>query len=108
MFDLYKYENLLYTMELTGQEIKDYLEFSYANWFNQMKTENDHLLKFKLDDAGNIKYSERTKSPELEERYYTYETAAGIDYVVDVTRPAGEKVTIESLSNGNSFHLAAK
>lgn len=108
MFDLYKYENLLYTMELTGQEIKDYLEFSYANWFNQMKTENDHLLKFKLDDAGNIKYSERTKSPELEERYYNYETAAGIDYVVDVTRPAGEKVTIESLSNGNSFNLTAK
>ena len=37
MFDLYRYENLLYTMELTGQEIKDYLEFSYGNWFNQMK-----------------------------------------------------------------------
>jgi 2',3'-cyclic-nucleotide 2'-phosphodiesterase/3'-nucleotidase len=69
MFDLYRYENLLYTMELTGQEIKDYLEFSYGNWFNQMKNENDHLLKFKLDETGNIKYSERTKSPELEERY---------------------------------------
>jgi len=49
MFDLYRYENLLYTMELTGQEIKDYLEYSYGNWFNQMKSEDDHLLKFKLD-----------------------------------------------------------
>ncbi len=38
-------------MELTGQEIKDYLEFSYGNWFNQMKNENDHLLKFKLDES---------------------------------------------------------
>ena len=28
MFKLYKYENLLYTMELSGLEIKDYLEFS--------------------------------------------------------------------------------
>jgi 2',3'-cyclic-nucleotide 2'-phosphodiesterase/3'-nucleotidase len=108
MFDLYKYENLLYTMELTGREIKDYLEFSYANWFNQMKDENDHLLKFKFDDSGNIKYSERTKSPELEERYYNYESAAGIDYVVDVTKPAGEKVTIKNLSNGNSFNLKTK
>lgn len=105
MFDLYRYENLLYTMELTGQEIKDYLEYSYGNWFNQMKSEDDHLLKFKLDENGNIKYSERTKSPELEERYYNFESAAGIDYVVDVTKPVGSRVIIKSFSNGKSFEL---
>jgi 2',3'-cyclic-nucleotide 2'-phosphodiesterase/3'-nucleotidase len=103
MFELYRYENLLYTMELTGQEIKDYLEFSYSNWFNQMKDENDHLLKFKLDESGNITYSERTKSPELEERYYNFESASGIDYVVDVTKPIGERVTIKHFSSGNIF-----
>ncbi len=105
MFDLYRYENLLYTMELSGQEIKDYLEFSYGNWLNQMKNENDHLLKFKLDETGNIKYSERTKSPELEERYYNFDSAAGIDYVVDVTKPAGSRVTINKFSNGNPFEF---
>ena len=108
MFELYRYENLLYTMELTGQEIKDYLEFSYGNWFNQMNSEGDHLLKFKLDENGNIKYSERTKSPELEERYYNFESAAGIDYVVDVTKPVGSRVTILKLSGGNPFDLNAK
>ncbi len=108
MFDLYRYENLLYTMELTGQEIEDYLEFSYGNWFNQMKTENDHLLKFKLDETGSIKYSERTKSPELEERYYNYESAAGIDYVVDITKPFGARVNINNFSNGNDFDLNKK
>ena len=108
MFDLYRYENLLYTMELTGREIKYYLEYSYGNWFNQMKNENDHLLKFNLDDSGNIKYSERTNSPELEERYYNYESAAGIDYIVDVTKPIGSRVTILKLSNGNSFDLNKK
>lgn len=108
MFDLYRYENLLYTMELTGQEIKDYLEYSYENWFNQMKGENDHLLKFKLDENGNLKYSERSKSPELEERYYNFESAAGIDYVVDVTKPAGSRVTIIKFSNGNPFDLNTK
>lgn len=108
MFDLYRYENLLYTMELSGQEIKDYLEYSYGNWFNQMRDQNDHLLKFKLDESGNIKYSERSKSPELEERYYNYESAAGIDYVVDVTKPIGERVIIQKLSNGNSFDLNTK
>lgn len=105
MFDLYRYENLLYTMELTGQEIKDCLEFSYGNWFNQMKNENDHLLKFKLDENGNPKYSERSKSPELEERYYNFDSAAGIDYEVDVTKPIGSRVIIKSFSNGNPFDL---
>ncbi|HEX7356663.1 MAG TPA: bifunctional UDP-sugar hydrolase/5'-nucleotidase [Ignavibacteriaceae bacterium] len=105
MFDLYRYENLLYTMELSGQEIKDYLEYSYGNWFNQMKNENDHLLKFKLDENGNIKYSERTKTPELEERYYNFESAAGINYTVDVTKPVGSRVIIKSFSNGKDFDL---
>jgi len=105
MFDLYKYENLLYTMELSGQEIKDYLEYSYGNWFNQMKSINDHLLKFKLDEAGNLKYSERNKSPELEERFYNYESAAGINYTVDVSKPIGQRVAISTLSNGMSFQL---
>ena len=105
MFDLYKYENLLYTMELTGKEIKDYLEYSYGNWFNQMKDENDHLLKFKLDENGKVKYSERSKSPELEERFYNYDCAAGIDYVVDITKPLGERVTIKGFSNGSQFYL---
>ncbi|HQF41416.1 MAG TPA: bifunctional UDP-sugar hydrolase/5'-nucleotidase [Ignavibacteriaceae bacterium] len=105
MFDLYRFENLLYTMELSGQEIKDCLEFSCGNWFNQMKEKTDNLLKFKLDENGNIKYSERTKSPELDERFYNYDAAAGIDYTVDVTKPIGEKVTIISFSNGKPFDL---
>ncbi|HSL89178.1 MAG TPA: bifunctional UDP-sugar hydrolase/5'-nucleotidase [Ignavibacteriaceae bacterium] len=105
MFNLYRYENLLYTMSLRGQEIKDYLEYSYANWFNMMKDENDNLLKFKIDGEGNIQYSERTKSPELAERFYNYESAAGINYVVDVTKPEGSKVTISNLSDGRTFDL---
>ena len=105
MFKLYHYENFLYTMELSGQEIKDYLEYSFGNWFNQMKNGNDHLLKFKYDAAGNIKYTERNNSPELEERYYNYSSAAGIDYTVDVSKPAGERVTITNLSNGKPFDL---
>ncbi len=108
MFDLYRYENFLYTMELSGQEIKDYLEYSYGNWMNQMKDENDHLLKFKLDEKGNLIYSERSKSPELEERYYNFDSAAGIEYVVDVTKPAGDRVKIIKFSNGNVFELNKK
>ncbi|MCX8104310.1 MAG: 5'-nucleotidase C-terminal domain-containing protein, partial [Ignavibacterium album] len=105
MFNLYRYENLLYTIEMTGQEIKDYLEFSYGNWFNQMKDENDHLLRFRLDDSGNIVYSQRSNSPELYERFYNFDAAAGINYVVDVTKPIGERVNIFQLSDGRKFDL---
>ena len=105
MFKLYHYENFLYTMELTGREIKDYLEYSFGNWFNQMEGKNDHLIRFKYDEDGNIKISERYNSPELEERYYNYSSAAGINYTVDVSKPAGERVTISSLSSGEAFEM---
>lgn len=47
MFNLYKYENMLYVMELSGKEIKDFLEMAYAIWTNQMKSPEDHLMLFK-------------------------------------------------------------
>lgn len=105
MFKLYHYENFLYTMELTGQEIKDYLEYSFGNWFNQMKGDKDHLLKFSLDENGELMFSERYNTPELEERYYNYSSAAGINYTIDVSKPAGERVHITNLINGTLFDL---
>jgi 2',3'-cyclic-nucleotide 2'-phosphodiesterase/3'-nucleotidase len=104
IFKLYHYENYLYTMRLTGEEIKNYLEFSYGNWFNEMKNENDHLLLFKKDNDGNIKYSSRYGTPETEERFYNYSSAAGINYTVDVSKPVGERIKISSLSDGRSFY----
>jgi 2',3'-cyclic-nucleotide 2'-phosphodiesterase/3'-nucleotidase len=105
MFKLYRYENFLYKMELTGQEIKDYLEYSFAGWFNLMENEDDHLLNFKKGEEGNLIYSERTSSPMLAQRYYNFSSAAGIKYTVDVTKPDGERVNIKSLSNGSPFKL---
>ncbi|MCB2195240.1 MAG: bifunctional metallophosphatase/5'-nucleotidase [Bacteroidetes bacterium] len=104
MFKLYKYENFLYTINLTGKEIDQYLEYSFGNWFNTMNSPNDHLLKFKRDDKGNLEYSERYDSYELENTYYNFDVASGIKYVVDIRKPQ-DKVNIISLSNGNEFYL---
>jgi 2',3'-cyclic-nucleotide 2'-phosphodiesterase/3'-nucleotidase len=104
MFKLYHYENFLYTMSLSGKEIKDYLEYSFGNWFNQMKNENDHLLKFKLDTSGNIILNKNSKTPELAEVSYNFSSAAGINYTVDVSKPVGERVNITTLSNGYPFY----
>jgi 2',3'-cyclic-nucleotide 2'-phosphodiesterase / 3'-nucleotidase len=103
LFKLYHYENYLYTMSLTGEEVDNYLEYSFGNWFNKMKDSSDHLLKFKTNENGSIKYSQRTGLPELEEIYYNYSSAAGINYTVDVSKPAGERVNIVELSNGIPF-----
>ena len=101
MFKLYKYENLLYTMELTGREIVDFLEYSYGNWFNHMQSGDDHLLKFK-------KVSTPEDPPQLATVYFNFDCAAGITYSVDVSKPAGSRVVVSTLSSGKPFSLDRK
>lgn len=96
MFTLYKYENLLYVMELTGREIKGYLERSYAGWTDTMNDSGDHLLLFDQEAADDGR-------PGLATPFYNYDSAAGIDYTVDVTAPAGQRVTITGMSDGRPF-----
>lgn len=105
MFNLYRYENLLYTMELSGKEIDKFLEHSYALWFNEMKSESDNLLMFEQDDEGRLKWSERYNTPLLKNRYYNFDTAEGINYTVDASKPEGEKVTITGFTNGADFNF---
>ncbi len=105
MFKLYKYENLLYTMKLSGKEIKDYLEYSYGKWFNQMKNADDHIINFQIDDNGKPIYSERYNSYQTVTRYYNYDSAAGIKYTVNVSKPVGERINIISMANGENFDI---
>jgi hypothetical protein len=72
-----------YVVEMTGEEIDAYLEHSYGMWYKEMKSINDGLLK---GDA-----------------YYNWDTAAGIHYVVDVRKPAGNKVNIKTNADGSKF-----
>jgi 2',3'-cyclic-nucleotide 2'-phosphodiesterase/3'-nucleotidase len=106
MFKLYRFENFLYTMELTGQEIKDYLEFSYANWFNTMKNKNDHLLKFKTDSTGAPVFSDRYQSYVLDGQYYNFDSGAGLKYTVDVSHPVSNRIIIYSLNDDSEFELS--
>ena len=67
MFSLYKFENLLYTMKMSGQEIHGFLEYSYGQWFNQMQNADDNLLNFNRDDKGNLIMAHET--PQLATAY---------------------------------------
>ena len=96
MFKLYKFENLLYTVQLTGKEILDYLEYSYGSWFNTMSDRKDHLVLFEVDERGNG----RTAG-----KFYNYSSASGINSTVDLTKPAGEKIAIQGFTDGRAFEL---
>lgn len=100
MFKLYKYENMLYTMNLSGKEIRDALEMSYDLWTNRMTSPEDHLLLLRehrregAEDMASFK-----------DFSFNFDSAAGIIYTVDVTKPDGEKVSIVSMADGTPFDM---
>lgn len=98
MFSLYKYENMLYTMRLTGKEIKDYLEHSYNLWTQKIDSQQRHLINFASDNPSLT--DNRLKNPS-----YNFDSAAGIDYTVDITKPKGDRICIKRLSDGREFSL---
>lgn len=100
MFNLYKYENMLYMMKLSGKEIKGFLEESYYIWTNQMKSPDDHLLWFKETIQEGA--PDRTGFQNFS---FNFDSASGIIYTVDVTKPKGEKVTIISMADGSPFDM---
>lgn len=99
MFTLYKYENMLYTMRMTGREIKDYLEMSYSLWTRDAQPGQPypHLLLFAADQPTAA--DNRLRHPA-----YNFDSAYGIDYTVDVTRPRGEKINITGMTDGRPFN----
>ncbi len=103
MFQLYRFENFLYTMMLSGKEVHDYLEYSYELWFNTMQSDKDDLLKFIVDEKGRPLKHERYPVYRLANAYYNFDSAEGIEYIVDVSKKIGERVEILSMTDGSVF-----
>lgn len=103
LFTLYKYENLLFTIRMTGAEVKKFLEFGFDRQFNQMKSANDHLLAFLTDEKGQILTN--GFGPRFVTPTFNFTSAAGIKYTLDVSKPKGDRVTILSMSDGTPFDL---
>ena len=72
---IYRFENTLYVVGMTGRQIKDYLEYSYDSWVS------------------------RTGAT------YNWDSADGIIYEVSKSAPKGERVNIISMSDGTPFEL---
>lgn len=101
MFKLYRFENMLYTMSMTGKEIRKYLEYSYAAWFNTMHNQDDHLIRFRTGNDGKPIINDGKAF--LKAQSYNFDSAAGIDYIVDVSKPEGSRITIQKFSDGRPF-----
>lgn len=101
MFNLYKYENMLYVMSLSGKEIRGALEMSYALWTNRMTSADEPLLL--LRDRPREGAADRAA---FQNPSYNFDSAAGIIYTVDVTKPEGQKVHIVSMADGTPFDEA--
>lgn len=73
IFDIYKFDNTLYRVPVTGAELKAYMEWS-ANCYNQWV-------------PGDMNISFDPKHPG-----YLYDMFAGVDYEINLSKPKGERI----------------
>ena len=102
LFTIYPYENQLFVVRMTGEEFKKLLEFSYERWIQPVSS--GHLLWiFPRVDArsGEHRWS-------FVERSYNFDSAGGVNYSVDITKPFGERIVIHSLVGGRAFDPQAE
>lgn len=103
LFTIYPFENQLFVVKMTGREIKDYLEYSYDAWINTVRSAGEHVLKIqkKADPrTGQVGWS-------FENRAYNFDSAGGLVYTVDVTKPMGKRVSVKRMANGSAFDMKA-
>ena len=98
LFNIYRFEDKLYTLRLSGQEIKDYLEMSYSLWTTHMQSPDDHLLLLSPMKSNPSRMG-------FTNFIFNFDAASGINYEVDVTQPEGHKLLIHSFSDGRPFRL---
>ncbi|WP_346940578.1 5'-nucleotidase C-terminal domain-containing protein [uncultured Clostridium sp.] len=73
IFNIYKFTTFLYVVEVTGKELKNYMEWA-ASAYNQWKP-GDISISFTMDIPG-----------------YQHEFFAGVDYKVDISKPIGHRI----------------
>lgn len=88
------YEGKLYTIKMTGEEIKKMLSYSIMHFYNIVRTEDSPLLKY---DDENKKLKHNCKS---------FESVAGLRYNINIEKTVKDgKLQILGLANGRAFDL---
>jgi len=84
IYAMYPYENFLYVVKMTGQQIKDFLEYS---------------SRYYIWDGCNV-------NPNPDIAGYQYDMAEGINYMIDVTRDVGKRIKrLKFLQTGKPLEM---
>ena len=86
IYKMYKYDNTLYLLPLTGQKIKDILEYNAQERLSASVS------------GGEVHYSPIGDS-------FTNPVFYGLDFTYDMALEAGSRVLITGFANGDSFDL---
>ncbi len=84
---IYKYTNTLYKMQMTGSQLKKFMEWS-ASYYNTYKA-GDLTLSFNPDVRG-----------------YNYDMFTGISYDVNVSKPVGSRIENVKKADGTKLKNA--
>ncbi len=102
LFTIYPFENQLFIITMTGEEILRYLEASYDRWIQTVSRPGEHVLKIvPRSDART-----QQKGWSFVGRSYNFDSAGGLNYTVDVTKPRGERISVSSMADGSAFDPA--
>lgn len=104
IFRIYPTDNQIQILDMTGAEVQRYLEYGFANQFSTISSGKDDMLVYKRDKKGHIVYNEEGQ-PYLNTSPDNYTSATGIRYTVDISKPAGQRITILSMYNGSPFDV---
>lgn len=73
--NIYKYENTLYVLDMNGEQLKKYMEWT-VDFYNQYKTGD-----------LTISFADSTRMP-----LFNYDMFTGVDYEIDISQPAGSRI----------------
>lgn len=99
LFTIYPFENQLYVITMSGEEVVCYLEASYDRWIQTVSKPSDHVLKIIPKD--NLRTQQMGWS--FEGLPYNFDSVAGLNYTVDVTKPRGKRISVKSMADGSAF-----
>ncbi len=89
IYGFYKYDNSLYLIVLTGQEIKDLIEYNASDRIT-VRFKNGEAV---ISDTGDYNAN------------FTFPVFYGLNYTINMAEEVGNRVVIGDFSNGKEFSL---
>lgn len=81
IYNIYPYDNQMRLVEISGVQLKEYMEWS-AEFYNQFN-EGDVTISFNPEHI-----------------YYNYDCFSWVNYQIDISKPAGDRIVNLTCSDG--------